>query len=175
MPANGLELEVKPMSEVVSSDGWRDCSDSSRDKLAIYFGEYGCSGPQENSTYKDPYAKLLSAKEANLLSLIDEDMLKEVFWAEDFKESFVISYAISSICAQTVGPGVSCYKVRDIVAYAGFSVYACVEEQIHLAERAVPVPCFIDPIVVFVVIFKGLTPGVLVQRCSKNQLAMPRQ
>ncbi|GKC69586.1 quinone oxidoreductase [Tanacetum coccineum] len=40
-----------------------------------------------------------------------------------------------------------CCKVGDIVAYAGFSVFACVEEQILPAERAVPVPCFVDPVV----------------------------
>ncbi|GJT62774.1 hypothetical protein Tco_1006307 [Tanacetum coccineum] len=61
---------------------------------------------------------------------------------------------------------VSFAKVRDIVAYAGFPVFACAV-QILPAERAVPVPCYVDLVVAVVVIFKILTVGV-VQRCFKE-------
>ncbi|PWA54384.1 alcohol dehydrogenase superfamily, zinc-type [Artemisia annua] len=54
-------------------------------------------------------------------------------------------------------------KVVDIVAYAGFPVTAYAEEQILPAVRVVPVPPSVDPIVV--VIFNGLTTGVLVCHC----------
>ncbi|GJZ16858.1 hypothetical protein Tco_0552981 [Tanacetum coccineum] len=45
----------------------------------------------------------------------------------------------------SVGPGVSCCKVGDIVAYAGFLVYARAEEEILPAERVILVPCSVDP------------------------------
>lgn len=66
-----------------------------------------------------------------------------------------------------VGPEVASCKVGDIVAYAGFPVCAYAEEQILPADRAIPVPPSIDPIVAASAIFKGLTAEVLVRRCFK--------
>nr|GEY10969.1 quinone oxidoreductase [Tanacetum cinerariifolium]GEZ30562.1 quinone oxidoreductase [Tanacetum cinerariifolium] len=46
-----------------------------------------------------------------------------------------------------IGLGVTTCSVGDIVAYAGFPVCAYAEEIIIPAERAVPVPPSVDPIV----------------------------
>ncbi|GJV90377.1 glutamate receptor 3.6-like protein, partial [Tanacetum coccineum] len=53
------------------------------------------------------------------------------------------------------------------ILYVGFPVFAPAKEQILPAERAVQAPFSVDPIVA-VVIFKGLTVGVLVQRCFQS-------
>ncbi|CAH1445668.1 unnamed protein product [Lactuca virosa] len=66
-----------------------------------------------------------------------------------------------------IGPGVNTCKIGDIVAYAGYPVSAYAEEQILPADRAVPVPPSIDPIVAASVLFKGLTAELLVRRCFK--------
>lgn len=66
-----------------------------------------------------------------------------------------------------VGPGVTTCNVGDLVAYAGFPVCAYAEELILPADRVVPVPPSVDPIVAAAVIFKGLTAEVLVRRCFK--------
>ncbi|KAI3508141.1 hypothetical protein L1887_23143 [Cichorium endivia] len=66
-----------------------------------------------------------------------------------------------------VGPGVTTCKVGDVVAYAGYPVSAYAEEQILPADRVVPVPPSIDPIVAAAVLFKGLTAELLVRRCFK--------
>ncbi|GJU77973.1 hypothetical protein Tco_1275043 [Tanacetum coccineum] len=58
------------------------------------------------------------------------------------------------------------------VLYACFPMSACAKEQILPAERVVQVPCSVDPIVA-VVIFKGLTVGVLVQRCFQSVFINP--
>ncbi|KAI3508164.1 hypothetical protein L1887_23168 [Cichorium endivia] len=64
-----------------------------------------------------------------------------------------------------IGPEVTTCKVGDYVAYAGFPVCAYTEEMILPADRAVPVPLSIDPIVATAALFKGLTAQVLVRSC----------
>lgn len=64
-----------------------------------------------------------------------------------------------------VGPTVTTCKVGDYVAYAGFPVCAYTEEMILPADRVVPVPPSVDPIVAASVIFKGLTAQALVRSC----------
>ncbi|KAJ8752795.1 hypothetical protein K2173_008530 [Erythroxylum novogranatense] len=66
-----------------------------------------------------------------------------------------------------VGPGTSNIKVGDVVAYAGNPMGSYAEEQILPADKVVPVPPSIDPIVGASVILKGMTAQVLLRRCFK--------
>ncbi|KAI8564542.1 hypothetical protein RHMOL_Rhmol03G0189600 [Rhododendron molle] len=66
-----------------------------------------------------------------------------------------------------VGPGLTGRKVGDVVAYAGNPMGSYAEEQILPAERVVPVPPSLDPIVAASVILKGMTVHMLVRRCFK--------
>ncbi|XP_058204743.1 uncharacterized protein LOC131318792 [Rhododendron vialii] len=66
-----------------------------------------------------------------------------------------------------VGPGLTGRKVGDVVAYAGSPMGSYAEEQILPAERVVPVPPSLDPIVAASVILKGMTAHMLVRRCFK--------
>ncbi|KAI7730537.1 hypothetical protein M8C21_011453 [Ambrosia artemisiifolia] len=66
-----------------------------------------------------------------------------------------------------VGPEVTSCKVGDMVAYASYPVCTYAEEQILPADRVVPIPPSIDPIVAAAVIFKGLTTHGLVRKCFK--------
>ncbi|CAI9092008.1 OLC1v1027139C1 [Oldenlandia corymbosa var. corymbosa] len=68
-----------------------------------------------------------------------------------------------------VGPGVTGRKVGDLVAYAGNPMGAYAEEQILPADRVVPVPSSVDPIIAASVMLKGMTAEVLLRRCFKVQ------
>ncbi|MCE3216320.1 hypothetical protein HAX54_006129 [Datura stramonium] len=66
-----------------------------------------------------------------------------------------------------VGPGLTGRKVGDIVAYAGNPMGSYAEEQILPADKAVPVPPSIDPIVAASILLKGMTAQFLLRRCFK--------
>ncbi|KAL6541717.1 hypothetical protein OROGR_011203 [Orobanche gracilis] len=66
-----------------------------------------------------------------------------------------------------VGPGLTGRKVGDVVAYAGNPMGAYAEEQILPAERVVPVPPSIDPMIAASVMLKGMTAQFLVRKCFK--------
>ncbi|OMO98198.1 Alcohol dehydrogenase superfamily, zinc-type [Corchorus olitorius] len=64
-----------------------------------------------------------------------------------------------------VGPGVTGTKVGDVVAFAQMGSYA--EEQIIPADKAIPVPPSLDPIIVASFLTKGMTVQYLVRRTFK--------
>ncbi|CDP05357.1 unnamed protein product [Coffea canephora] len=66
-----------------------------------------------------------------------------------------------------VGPGLTGREVGDLVAYAGNPMGAYAEEQILPADKVVPVPTSIDPIIAASIMLKGMTTQVLVRRCFK--------
>ena len=66
-----------------------------------------------------------------------------------------------------VGAGVTTCKAGDLVAYGELDVGSYSEERIIAADRVVPVPDSIDPVIAASVIFKGLTAQVLVHRSFK--------
>ncbi|GLT63743.1 hypothetical protein SLA2020_362830 [Shorea laevis] len=66
-----------------------------------------------------------------------------------------------------VGPGLTGQKVGDIVAYAGQPMGSYAEEQILPADRVVPVPPSVDPIIGASIMLKGMTTQYLVRRCFK--------
>ena len=67
----------------------------------------------------------------------------------------------------SVGPGLTGRKVGDLVGYAGNPMGSYAEEQILPAEKVVPVPSTLDPVVAAAVILKGMTAQYLVRRCFK--------
>ncbi|KAK7845879.1 2-haloacrylate reductase [Quercus suber] len=70
-----------------------------------------------------------------------------------------------------VGPGLTGRQVGDLVAYAGDPMGSYAEEQILPANKVVPVPPSIDPIVAASVILKGMTAQFLLRRCFKDFVA----
>ncbi|KAK2653460.1 hypothetical protein Ddye_013316 [Dipteronia dyeriana] len=66
-----------------------------------------------------------------------------------------------------VGPGLTGRKVGDLVGYAGNPMGSYAEEQILPANKVVPLPPSIDPIVAASIILKGMTAQFLLRRCFK--------
>ncbi|KAM0041425.1 putative NADPH:quinone reductase [Helianthus debilis subsp. tardiflorus] len=66
-----------------------------------------------------------------------------------------------------VGPGLTGRQVGDVVAYAGNPMGAYAEEQILPADKVVPVPSSVDPIVAASVMLKGMTAQYLLRRSFK--------
>lgn len=66
-----------------------------------------------------------------------------------------------------VGPGLTGREVGDLVAYAGSPMGSYTEEQILPANRVVPVPASIDPVVAASIMLKGMTAQFLLRRCFK--------
>lgn len=66
-----------------------------------------------------------------------------------------------------VGPGLTGRKVGDLVAYAGTPMGAYAEEQILPAEKVVPVPPSVDPIIAASIMLKGMTAQFLLHQCFK--------
>ena len=66
-----------------------------------------------------------------------------------------------------VGPGLTGRLVGDVVAYAGNAMGAYAEEQILPADKVVPVPHSIDPVVAASILLKGMTAEFLLRRCFK--------
>ncbi|XVF49379.1 hypothetical protein PTKIN_Ptkin04bG0006700 [Pterospermum kingtungense] len=68
-----------------------------------------------------------------------------------------------------VGPGVTSWKVGDVIAYADDPMGSYAEEHILPADRAVPVPPSIDPIIAASILLKGMTTQLLVRCCFKDE------
>ncbi|GMY29435.1 quinone oxidoreductase 1 [Fagus crenata] len=66
-----------------------------------------------------------------------------------------------------VGPGLTGTQVGDLVAYAGNPMGSYTEEQILPANKVVPVPASIDPIVAASIMLKGMTARYLLRRCFR--------
>ncbi|KAK6936291.1 Alcohol dehydrogenase-like, C-terminal [Dillenia turbinata] len=66
-----------------------------------------------------------------------------------------------------VGPGLTGRKVGDLVAYAGNPMGSYAEEQILPADKVVPVPPSVDPVIAASIMLKGMTAEFLVRRCFK--------
>lgn len=66
-----------------------------------------------------------------------------------------------------VGSGLTGRMIGDLVAYAGNPMGAYAEEQILPADKVVPVPSSIDPILAASIMLKGMTAQFLLRRCFK--------
>ncbi|XP_061358579.1 uncharacterized protein LOC133302774 [Gastrolobium bilobum] len=66
-----------------------------------------------------------------------------------------------------VGTGVTDSQVGDLVGYAGRPLGSYAEEQILPANKVVPVPPSIDPIIGASIMSKGMTTLFLLRRCFK--------
>lgn len=72
-----------------------------------------------------------------------------------------------------VGPGVTGRQVGDLVAYVDTPMGSYAEEQILPADKVVPVPSSIDPVVAASLMLKGMTAQYLLRRTFKVKLNNP--
>ncbi|KAK3020071.1 hypothetical protein RJ639_004071 [Escallonia herrerae] len=68
-----------------------------------------------------------------------------------------------------VGPGVTDRKVGELVGYACYPMGSYAEERILPANKVVPIPPSVDPVVAASILLKGMTAQYLVHRCFKVQ------
>ncbi|GJW00426.1 putative alcohol dehydrogenase superfamily protein [Tanacetum coccineum] len=108
-------------------------------------------------------------KAAILKVLTDEVKNKAtgINYLDVYMRQGVVHHGAPSLPGQTSLLPFTPESIRDLVAYVVFLVCAYAEELILLADRVVPVPPSVDPIVTASVIFKGLTIKVLVHHCFK--------
>ncbi|PON60824.1 Alcohol dehydrogenase superfamily, zinc-type [Parasponia andersonii] len=66
-----------------------------------------------------------------------------------------------------VGPGLTGRQVGDLVAYAGTPMGSYAEEQILPADKVVPVPDSISPVIAASIMLKGMTAHFLLRGCFK--------
>ncbi|KAI4332792.1 hypothetical protein L6164_017673 [Bauhinia variegata] len=66
-----------------------------------------------------------------------------------------------------VGPGLTGREVGDVVAYAGRPLGSYAEEQILPANKVVPLPPSIDPVIGASILSKGMTTRFLLHQCFK--------
>ena len=71
-----------------------------------------------------------------------------------------------------VGPGLTGRQIGDLVAYAGAPMGSYAEEQILPADRVVPVPDSVSPVIAASIMVKGMTAQFLLHRCFKVHLLM---
>ncbi|KAJ7949496.1 Quinone oxidoreductase [Quillaja saponaria] len=98
------------------------------------------------------------------LNFIDVYFRKGVYKAS----SFPFTPGMEAVGVVTaVGPGLTGRQVGDLVAYAGQPMGSYAEEQILPANKVVPVPSSVDPVVAASVLLKGMTAQFLLRRCFK--------
>ncbi|KAG6649817.1 hypothetical protein CIPAW_07G237100 [Carya illinoinensis] len=98
------------------------------------------------------------------LNFIDVYFRKGVYKAPDLP--FTPGMEAAGVVT-AVGPGLTGRQVGDLVAYAGNPMGSYTEEQILPANKVVPVPSSIDPIIAASIMLKGMTAQYLLRRCFK--------
>ena len=85
----------------------------------------------------------------------------------NFPEFSLVAGVEAAGVVTAVGPGITGWKVGDVVAYAGGSMGSYSEEQILPANKVVPLPPSINPTVGASIMVKGMTVHYLVHCCFK--------
>lgn len=98
-----------------------------------------------------------------------------VYWPslQSYYQLFSITGMEAVGVVTVVGPGLTGREVGDLVAYAGNPMGAYAEEQIVPAEKVVPVPVSIDPVLAASIMLKGMTAQFLVRQCFKVGFVLP--
>ncbi|XP_051138290.1 uncharacterized protein LOC127256358 [Andrographis paniculata] len=160
---SGLEVRRKVAVRAISSSALVD----SKMVKAIRIHELG--GPEvlkwEDVEIGDPKDGEVRVKHKAIgVNFIDIYYRKGVYSASSMPFTPGME-AVGEVTA--VGPGLTGRKVEDLVAYAGLPMGAYTEEQILPADKVVPVPPSIDPILAAAILLKGMTAQFLLRRCFK--------